>query len=105
MPKGYSEPLIMQKLLKRPMSVSELERITKIKRPTIYLSIYRLQKKKLAKPDSRKRNKKWMLTENGRNIAMRRVRGEKLLEKVLPQLREALRRGIKLREVLRALTS
>ncbi|MCS7142819.1 MAG: hypothetical protein NZ920_03375 [Aigarchaeota archaeon] len=85
--------------------MSELERITKIKRPTIYLSIYRLQKKKLAKPDSRKRNKKWMLTENGRNIAMRRVRGEKLLEKVLPQLREALRRGIKLREVLRALTS
>lgn len=105
MPKGYSEPLILKTLLKRPMTIGEIEKVTKIRRPTIYLSIYRLQKKKLAKPDSQKRNRKWMLTAMGRKVAIRRIRGEKILKSVIPKLMEAMRLGIGLRDILRELGS
>jgi DNA-binding MarR family transcriptional regulator len=82
-PKGYSEPIIMRALLRNPMTVSQLEKATEIKKPTIYLSLNRLYKLGYVKSDKARRNRKFYLTPVGRKAAMNRIKAEKLLSKVM----------------------
>lgn len=105
MPKGYSEPLILKSLLKSGMTIAQIERSTRIRRPTIYLSINRLKRKGLVKAGAGKRNRKWMLTPRGKTAALNRIKGEKIVSKVVPGLRKALTLGLTLREIERGILS
>jgi predicted transcriptional regulator len=104
-PKGYSEPIIMRALLRNPMTVSQLEKVTKIKKPTIYLSLNRLYKLGYVKSDKARRNRKFYLTPVGRKAAMNRIKAEKLLSKVMKDLKQAVRLGIPIREIVKELQS
>ncbi len=104
-PKGYSEPIIMQALLKNPMTVSQLEKVTKIKKPTIYLSLNRLLKLGYVKSDRAKRNRKFYLTPAGRRAAMSRIKAERLLRRVMKDLKQAVKLGISIREIVKQLQS
>jgi predicted transcriptional regulator len=104
-PKGYSEPIIMRALLRNPMTVSQLEKATKIKKPTIYLSLNRLHKLGYIKSDKARRNRKFYLTPVGRKVAMNRIRAEKLLSKVMKDLKQAVKLGIPIREIVKELQS
>ncbi|MCS6787775.1 MAG: winged helix-turn-helix domain-containing protein [Aigarchaeota archaeon] len=104
-PKGYSEPIILKTLLKSPMTVSQLEKATKIKKPTLYLSLNRLIKNGLVTSDRAKRNRKFSLTRRGRVIARNRAKAERMLESIMPRLREVLRLGIGMREIEKAISA
>jgi len=105
MPKGYSEPLILKALLKSAMTIAQIEKNTRIRRPTIYLSIDRLRKRGLVKAGEGKRNRKWMLTPRGRTMALNRIKGERIVSRIVPALRRALSSGVTLREIERAIFS
>jgi DNA-binding MarR family transcriptional regulator len=105
MPKGYSEPLILKTLLNAPLTVSQIERKTRIKKPTIYLSVNRLRRKGLIKAGRERRNKKWMLTQKGRVAAKNRILGERIVGRIINQLRKALSLGISMREIERMVLS
>ncbi|MCS7094398.1 MAG: winged helix-turn-helix domain-containing protein [Thaumarchaeota archaeon] len=104
-PKGYSEPIILKSLLKSPMTVSQLERETKIKKPTLYLSLNRLVKNGLVLSDKAKRNRKFSLTRRGVVLARNRAKAERILESIMPRLKEALRLGIAMREIEKAIST
>lgn len=104
-PKGYSEPIILKTLLKSPMTVSQLERATKIKKPTLYLSLNRLIKNGLVTSDRAKRNRKFSLTKRGQVIARNRAKAERMLESIMPRLGEVLRLGIGMREIEKAISA
>ncbi len=105
MPKGYSEPLILKALLNASLTVTQIERKTRIKKPTIYLSVNRLRRKGLIKAGREKRNKKWMLTQKGRIVAKNRIMGERIIGRIINQLRKALSLGISIREIERMILS
>lgn len=105
MPKGYSEPLILKALLNASLTVSQIERKTRIKKPTIYLSVNRLRRKGLIRSGREKRNKKWMLTPKGRMVAKNRIEGERIIRGIIDSLRKALSLGISIREVERMVLS
>ncbi len=102
-PKGFSEPIIMRALLKNPMTVSQLEKVTKIKKPTIYLSLNRLLKLGYVRSEKAKRNRRFYLTPVGRKVAMNRIRAEKLLSRVMKDLKQAVKLGIPIREIVKEL--
>ncbi|MEM1518325.1 MAG: winged helix-turn-helix domain-containing protein [Halobacteria archaeon] len=105
MPKGYSEPLILKSLLNAALTVSQIERKTRIKKPTIYLSVNRLRRKGLVKSGREKRNKKWMLTQKGRIVAKNRIEGERIIKRIINSLRKCISLGISIREVERMVLS
>ena len=102
-PKGFSEPIIMRALLKNPMTVSQLEKATRIKKPTIYLSLNRLLKLGYVRSEKAKRNRRFYLTALGRKVAMNRIRAERLLSRVMKDLKQAVRLGIPIREIVKEL--
>jgi Bacterial regulatory protein, arsR family. len=102
-PKGFSEPIIMRALLKNPMTVSQLEKATRIKKPTIYLSLNRLLKLGYVRSEKAKRNRRFYLTPLGRKVAMNRIRAERLLSRVMKDLKQAVRLGIPIREIVKEL--
>ncbi len=102
-PKGFSEPIIMRALLKNPMTVSQLEKATRIKKPTIYLSLNRLLKLGYVRSEKAKRNRRFYLTPFGRKVAMNRIRAERLLSRVMKDLKQAVRLGIPIREIVKEL--
>ena len=102
-PKGFSEPIIMRALLKNPMTVSQLEKVTKIKKPTIYLSLNRLLKLGYVRSEKAKRNRRFYLTPLGRKVAMNRIRAERLLSRVMKDLKQAVKLGIPIREIVKEL--
>lgn len=101
MPKGYSELLILKALLNNSLTVSQIERKTRIKKPTIYLSINRLRRKGLARSGREKRNKKWTLTEKGKIVARNRIQGERILNRIISSLRKSISLGLTMREMER----
>ena len=102
-PKGFSEPIIMRALLKNPMTVSQLEKATRIKKPTIYLSLNRLLKLGYVRSEKAKRNRRFYLTPLGKKVAMNRIRAERLLSRVMKDLKQAVRLGIPIREIVKEL--
>ncbi len=104
-PKGFSEPIIMRALLKNPMTVSQLEKATRIKKPTIYLSLNRLLKLGYVRSDKARRNRKFYLTPAGRKVAMNRIKAEKMLSRVMKDLKQAVKLGIPIREIVKELQS
>ncbi|MCS7117965.1 MAG: winged helix-turn-helix domain-containing protein [Thaumarchaeota archaeon] len=104
-PKGYSEPIILKTLLKSPMTVSQLEKETRIKKPTLYLSLNRLVKNGLVTSDKAKRNRKFSLTRRGFVLARNRAKAERILEGILPRLREVEKLGIGMREIEKAIST
>lgn len=104
-PKGYSEPIIMRALLKNALSVSQLEKVTKIKKPTIYLSLNRLSKLGYVRSDKARRNRKFYLTPAGRKVAMNRMKAEKILQRVMRDLKQAVKLGISIKEIVKELQS
>ncbi len=105
MPKGYSEPLILKALLNNSLTVSQIERKTRIKKPTIYLSINRLRRKGLVRSGKEKRNKKWALTQKGKIAARNRIQGERILNRIINSLRKTIALGVTVREIERLMLS
>ena len=93
----------MRALLKNPMTVSQLEKVTKIKKPTIYLSLNRLLKQGYVRSEKVKRNRRFYLTPAGRKVAMNRIRAERLLSRVMKDLKQAVKLGIPIREIVKEL--
>ena len=93
----------MRALLKNPMTVSQLEKATRIKKPTIYLSLNRLLKLGYVRSEKAKRNRRFYLTPLGRKVAMNRIRAERLLSRVMKDLKQAVRLGIPIREIVKEL--
>ncbi|MEM2042710.1 MAG: winged helix-turn-helix domain-containing protein [Nitrososphaerota archaeon] len=104
-PKGYSEPIIMRALLKNALTVSQLEKVTKIKKPTIYLSLNRLSKLGYVRSDKARRNRKFYLTPAGKKVAMNRMKAERILQRVMRDLKQAVKLGISIKEIVKELQS
>ncbi len=104
-PKGYAERAIMRALMKNPMTVSQLEKATKIKKPTIYLSLNRLLERRHVRSDRALRNRKFYLTPEGKKVTMDRIRAERLLSRMMNDLKLAVKLGISIREIVKELQS
>ncbi len=104
LPKGSSEPIIMKALIKGEKSIRDIERVTKLKKPTLYLSLNKMKKKGLIKPLGTRRSRRWALTKKGRTVVARRIAAEKILKTVVKPLRKVLSLGVSFREIERLAT-
>ncbi|MEM0444936.1 MAG: hypothetical protein QXO86_05770 [Nitrososphaerota archaeon] len=102
LPKGSSEPLILNALLNGTKSIVELERVTRLKKPTLYLSLNKMAKKGLIKPLGTRRRRRWALTAKGRVKISKRVKAEKILKQIAKPLKRVVSLGLSLREIERA---
>ncbi|GBC70250.1 hypothetical protein HRbin02_00014 [Candidatus Calditenuaceae archaeon HR02] len=101
LPKGSSEPIIMKALIKGEKSIRDIEKITKLKKPTLYLSLNKMKKKGLIKPLGTRRSRRWALTKKGRTVVTRRVNAEKILKTIVKPLRKVVSLGVSFREIER----
>ncbi|MDJ0274774.1 MAG: helix-turn-helix domain-containing protein [Nitrososphaerota archaeon] len=95
----------MRALLKNALTVSQLEKVTKIKKPTIYLSLNRLSKLGYVRSDKARRNRKFYLTPAGKKVAMNRMKAERILQRVMRDLKQAVKLGISIKEIVKELQS
>lgn len=101
LPKGSSEPLILKSLLSGTKSIVEIERLTKLKKPTLYLSLNKMKKRGLIKPLGTRRRRKWALTAKGRVKVNNRVKAEKILKQIVKPLKQVIALGVSFREIER----
>lgn len=101
MPKGSSESIILKSLVRGNKSIRDIEKTTKLKKPTLYLSLNKMKKKGLIKPLGTRRSRKWALTRKGREFINRRLTAEKILKQVVARLKKAVSLGISFREIER----
>jgi len=101
LPKGSSEPLILKSLLGGSKSVRDIERATKLKKPTLYLSLNKLKRKGLIKALGTRRSRRWALTPRGRSLVNRRIKAERILKVVIDPLRRAMSLGVTMPEIER----
>ncbi len=99
LPKGSSEPLILKALLAGNKSVTDIERKTRLKKPTLYLSLNRLKRKGLVKPLGTRRRRLWALTGKGRRTISNRIEAEKIVQKIIGPLKRAIRLGLTYRQI------
>ncbi|MEM0381889.1 MAG: ArsR family transcriptional regulator [Nitrososphaerota archaeon] len=104
LPKGSSEPIILKSLIGGDKSIRDIERITRLKKPTLYLSLNKMKKKGLIKPLGTRRSRRWALTRKGRKIIKNRVQAEKILQKIAGPLRKVVDLGFSFREIERTVS-
>ncbi len=99
LPKGTSEPLILKALLKGNKQVKDMERLTRLKKPTLYLSLNRLKKKGLVKPLGTRKRRSWVLTNKGRLTITRRIEAERIVQRIAGPLRRAIKLGLTYKQI------
>ncbi len=63
----------MKALIKWKKSIRDIERVTKLKKPTLTLSLNKMKKEGLTKPLGIRRSGKWALTKKGRAVVVMRI--------------------------------
>ncbi|MCS7146061.1 MAG: ArsR family transcriptional regulator [Nitrososphaerota archaeon] len=104
LPKGSSEPIILKSLVSGTRTIRDIERATKLKKPTLYLSLNKMKKKGLIKPLGTRRSRKWVLTRKGKEVISRRLAAEKILKDVVAPLKRVVSLGVSFREIERLIS-